>query len=61
MKIARNEPAAEAAVIRHALRYGRRAAKKAQIFVIPSKARNLSFFSSVEIEERFLASLGMTK
>jgi hypothetical protein len=29
-------------------------------FVIPSEARNLSFFSWASIEERFLASLGMT-
>jgi hypothetical protein len=31
------------------------------LFVIPSEARNLSFFSAGQIEERFLASLGMTK
>jgi hypothetical protein len=30
-------------------------------FVIPSEARNLSFFSRAEAKERFLASLGMTK
>ena len=30
-------------------------------FVIPSEARNLSFFSWASIEEKFLASLGMTK
>jgi hypothetical protein len=38
------------------------AAEKAPtFFVIPSEARNLSFFLWGEIEERFLASLGMTK
>src|SRR5690242_13979602 len=31
------------------------------LFVIPSEARNLSFFSWRQIEERFLVSLGMTK
>jgi hypothetical protein len=31
------------------------------LFVIPSEARNLSFFSWGRIEKRFLASLGMTK
>jgi hypothetical protein len=30
-------------------------------FVIPSEARNLSFFSWAQTRERFLASLGMTK
>jgi len=30
-------------------------------FVIPSKARNLSFLSPAQPSERFLASLGMTK
>jgi hypothetical protein len=30
-------------------------------FVIPSEARNLSFFSRASTGERFLASLGMTK
>jgi hypothetical protein len=30
-------------------------------FVIPNGARNLSFFSLVQIEESFLAPLGMTK
>src|SRR5580700_8512005 len=30
-------------------------------FVIPSEARNPSFFSFGQIQERFLASLGMTK
>jgi hypothetical protein len=30
-------------------------------FVIPSEARNLSFFPLDENQERFLASLGMTK
>jgi hypothetical protein len=35
--------------------------KPLQNFVIPSEARNLSFFSWGQIEERFLASLGMTK
>jgi hypothetical protein len=30
-------------------------------FVIPSGARNLSFFSRARIEERVLTSLGMTK
>jgi hypothetical protein len=33
---------------------------KTQTFVIPSEARNLSF-PGLPIEERFLASLGMTK
>jgi hypothetical protein len=37
------------------------AAEKLIYFVIPSEARNLSFFSWACIEERFLASLGMTK
>jgi len=37
------------------------AAEKVVYFVIPSEARNLSFFSCGQIEERFLASLGMTK
>jgi hypothetical protein len=37
------------------------AAEKAIYFVIPSEARNLSSFSWSKIEERFLASLGMTK
>jgi hypothetical protein len=35
--------------------------KSPRPFVIPSEARNLSFFSWAWIEERFLASLGMTK
>jgi len=35
--------------------------KVALIFVIPSEATNLSFFSQVQIEERFVASLGMAK
>jgi hypothetical protein len=30
-------------------------------FVMPREARNLSFFSSAQPSERFLASLGMTK
>ena len=30
-------------------------------FVIPSEARNLSYFAGAHTEERFLASLGMTK
>src|ERR1700680_529156 len=30
-------------------------------FVIPSGARNLSFFSRPQTQERFLAPLGMTK
>jgi len=39
-----------------------RSAKKVPYpFVIPSEARNLSFFSWAHTEERFLASLGMTK
>jgi hypothetical protein len=37
------------------------AAEKVIHFVIPSEARNLSFFALGQIEERFLASLGMTK
>jgi hypothetical protein len=37
------------------------AEKVPTFFVIPSEARNLSFFSWAWIEERFLASLGMTK
>src|SRR5208282_5910863 len=31
------------------------------LFVIPSEARNLSYFSRAQTAERFLASLGMTK
>jgi hypothetical protein len=37
------------------------AAEEIVNFVIPSKARNLSFFSWAKTEERFLAPLGMTK
>jgi hypothetical protein len=37
------------------------AAQNAISFIIPSEAGNLSFFSWAQIEERFLASLGMTK
>jgi len=37
------------------------AAEKAKKNVIPGGARNLSFFSWAETEERFLAPLGMTK
>src|ERR1700688_2648020 len=37
------------------------AEKVPTFFVIPSEARNLSFFSWALIEERFLASLGMAK
>jgi hypothetical protein len=37
------------------------AAEKVIYFVIPSEARNLSFFCWAETKERFLASLGMTK
>jgi hypothetical protein len=36
------------------------AAEKADYFVIPSEARNLSSIDSDEKKERFLASLGMT-
>jgi hypothetical protein len=35
--------------------------KAPKLFVIPSEARNLSFFSWAWNEERFLASLGMTE
>jgi hypothetical protein len=35
--------------------------KRPTLFVIPNEARNLSFFSWAETEERFLASFGMTK
>jgi hypothetical protein len=35
--------------------------KKMIYFVIPSEARNLSFFRWAQTKERFLASLGMTK
>ncbi len=38
-----------------------RGAEYAAHFVIPSEARNLSFFSWALTEERFLASRGMTK
>jgi hypothetical protein len=46
--------------------FNRPAAKQAtekplQNFVIPSEARYFSFFSWGQIEERFLASLEMTK
>jgi hypothetical protein len=37
------------------------AEKVSHPFVIPSEARNLSFFSAGQTQERFLASLGMTK
>jgi hypothetical protein len=36
-------------------------AEKIVYFVIPSEARNLSFSSWAQTQERFLASLGMTK
>jgi hypothetical protein len=35
--------------------------KMSHTFVIPSEARNLSYFAGAHTEERFLASLGMTK
>jgi hypothetical protein len=35
--------------------------EKVIYFVIPSEARNLSFFCWLRTQERFLASLGMTK
>jgi hypothetical protein len=35
--------------------------KSHNYFVIPSGARNLSFFSLAKPQERFLAPLGMTK
>jgi hypothetical protein len=40
---------------------GQAAEKFPRNFVIPSGARNLSFFSSAQPSERFLAPLGMTK
>jgi hypothetical protein len=42
-------------------RQAKEAEEKIVYLVIPSEARNLSFFSWGQIEERFLASLGMTK
>jgi hypothetical protein len=37
------------------------AEKAPKHFVIPSEAKNLSFFSRPQTQERFFASLGMTK
>jgi hypothetical protein len=56
------EPAIKAALLPAVNGTALQAAKKTfQNIVIPSEARNLSFFLWGQIEERFLAPLGMTK